>query len=376
MLGHVTSDDLVDMFRFTVANETVNVSITLKPWATTEALACRLIVLDEEGRILHDGPFPSDGAGMTVNIQPAKGTSTSTMVVGVVADGPRSEPSDAPSPDHYELLISQEDSPELPPPTPPEEPPPPPPPPETSTPDTEIPTPQAPDWIVRGMDEGEFLVGPLPVHSAGPLGGILTDLVPLQTLDWVDAALVDFPRVDSPLPGMSGDVEDGGAGEEGHLGKTRRPLIVLEGPGGFPILAAASVVSRPPLDDAKAVACLPELRNSIGQASTTGAVASRTVESREGNRPTRRSSIALTLHLAVLLATGLLFPDFITVRGDREVRRRPRLRVGARGRRDDRALTPRAPSPSPSEEGGPGSSAQCQHPGEPSRPLGEAGGIG
>ena len=112
-------------------------------------------------------------------------------------------------------------------------------------------------------------------------------------------------------------------------------LVVLESSGGFPVLAAASLASRPPLTDAAAVACLPDFLESVGRASTTAVMASRKDESREGDRPTRRSSIALAVHVAALMATGLLLPDFVTLLGDREPRRRRRLPNGSRGRRVD-----------------------------------------
>ena len=45
-------------------------------------------------------------------------------------------------------------------------------------------------------------------------------------------------------------------------------------------------------------ACLPDLRESVGRASAMTGIAARAVDSREGNRRTRRSSIALAVHVA------------------------------------------------------------------------------
>ena len=328
MLGHVSRDDLVDMFRVAIATDTSNVSIMLKPSAPTESPrraahrarrggphpAQRAVPLGRSG---DDREHPTgEGDVAIVPGRRGRGRRTSERAVGCTVSrvitscrSPRRiRPIARPRPPPEETEPPPWNRPSSAPPVA-----------DVTPPITEGSTPPAPDQDVRGMVEGEFLVGPLPVHSAGPLGGILTDSDPLPTLDRIDAALVDFPRVDSLLPGMiRGRGGWGGGRGAGRSREDSASVVVLEGPGGFPVLAAASLASRPPLTDAAAVACLPELLESIGQASTTAAMASRTVESREGNRPTRRSSIALALHVAALMATGLLLPDFITVLGDRE----------------------------------------------------------
>ena len=348
VLGHLSGDDPVDMFRIMIAPETKNVAILLKPVMSTESPRGRLFVFDAEGHLLHNGSLPLDGEELTVNIPPPKGTSPSSLVVGVLDDAPPGDPSDATTGSHYELHIDQElwteppaEPPDgvTPPPDPPPEEPGPPPPPTTPTfmpPETQGSTPPPPVPIAGEIDGGAFLVGPPPVRSAGPLGGILTDSSMLTSEGAVDAALAEFPWDADPTLVIPADLEIGAGGEERVDQEDPASVVLLEGPGGFPVLAAASLAGQRTMTDAAAVACLPELLETVGQASTTAVMASRTTESREDNRPTRRSSIALGLHVAALMAIGLLFPDFITVSGDCEPSRRHRRRRrpdgGSRGR--------------------------------------------
>ena len=345
VFGHVSRDDLVDMFRVAIAPDTSNVSILLKPAAPTDHLSGQLIVLDEEGRILHNGTLPPDGAGMTVNIQPAKGTSQSSLVVGVLADEPSSDPRVPRLPSHYELQISQEESPE--PPTRPRPKrrnlrpiprprnpilPPPPPSPTVTPPDTEGSTPPAPDQDAGEIVQGEFHRRATSRAFRGAAGGHPHRFRPAPDAGSDRRRAGRFLLVRLPVAGNDRGLGGRGGGRgSGRISEESASVVVLEGPGGFPVLAAASLASRPPLTDAAAVACLPDLLESIGRASTTAVMASRKDESREGNRPTRRSSIALAVHVAALMATGLLLPDFITLFGDREPRRRRRrLRDGSR----------------------------------------------
>ena len=238
VFGHVSRDDLIDMFRVAIAPDTSHVWILLKPASPTDYLSGQLIVLDDEGRILHNETLPPDGAELTVNIQPTKGTSQSSLVVGVLADEPPSDPSDASSPSHYELQITQEDS---------HDPPPPPPggtelPPEPArgtdpfhAPPSPIVTPTvhggldppSPDQDAGEIVQGEFLVGPLPVYSAGPLGGILSDSDLLQTVDRVDAALVESSGMTTRRWKYRGMERDEGADEDpvnpGRVGIGGRP---------------------------------------------------------------------------------------------------------------------------------------------------------
>ena len=178
--------------------------------------------------------------------------------------------------------------------------------------------------------------------------------------------------------GLIGDWREWGERATRRYGYAPASVVVLEGPGGFPVLAAASLASRPPLTDVAAVACLPGSPDRSGRATTTAVMGSRADESREGDRPTRRSSIAFALHFAALMATGLLFPDFVTLLGDREPRRRRTPLLNGCGARVDGALALAAQRGSiPRATRGDRAGAECvqvRRPrvstrGEPSRPL-------
>ena len=64
VFGHVSRDDLIDMFRVAIAPDTSHVWILLKPAAPTDYLSGQLIVLDEEGRILHQRDTPLGRSGV------------------------------------------------------------------------------------------------------------------------------------------------------------------------------------------------------------------------------------------------------------------------------------------------------------------------
>src|SRR5690606_16350821 len=117
-------------------------------------------------------------------LPPPRGSTPSSLVVGVVGGESSSDPSSASTPLDYELHISQEEATEPAPPdteptpdTPPEVPLPYTPPisPSYDPPDEQDSTPPVPIRDDVGADQDWLRMEALSLRSAGPLGGILTD---------------------------------------------------------------------------------------------------------------------------------------------------------------------------------------------------------
>ena len=287
VFGHVSGDDLIDMFRIAIAPDTKNVSIVLKP--------CRAdgLPLRAAHRARRGGPHPAQrgappGRGGDDREHPT-GEGDVAIVPGRRGPGRRTFERSVGV--HRLAVITSCKSPRRIRPTPR---------PRPARGDGPIPLPRnrsllrprrrrsgrPPTRRARlrrrrtgtpgGSTRASSSSGLFPCIPRGRWGAYspIPILLPDVGSDRRRAGRILLVRL--PVAG-----DDPGTWRMGGRTRIRADLeesasvVVLEGPGGFPVLAAASLASRPPLTDAAAGACLPELLESIGQASTTAVMASR-----------------------------------------------------------------------------------------------------
>ncbi len=102
--------------------------------------------------------------------------------------------------------------------------------------------PLSPAWTRSLPATGSLAMGPLPLLSAGPYGGVLEqgDLartVEARVATAVDLALIDLPRGKAPSDRAVDDGEPGTV--EWMTSAPYGSVAVVRGPGGFPLLGAS-----------------------------------------------------------------------------------------------------------------------------------------
>jgi hypothetical protein len=171
-------------------------------------------------------------------------------------------------------------------------------------------------------------VGPLPVRSAAPLGGVFASPEPVPPVDRHEGARADLAMFDPARHLDDADfnprqvVPDGEPIPESVGVK----IIALRAPGGLPMLATALIadttnaaradspgMAQPNAETpapAPTVAHFEAVSTSVEQVSSSSS-RTRAESSGRASRRSRRPSVVLGLTLAFALGVSLVLPDLV-----------------------------------------------------------------
>ena len=208
------------------------------------------------------------------------------------------------------------------------------------------PDPGLPSPVTKSDDDGltilaPIAVGPLPVRSAAPLGGVLASPDSFPSVDRHEGARADLAMFDPARALEDPELDPRQVvptnGDEAEIDAVR--ILALRGPGGLPMLAtalitgvtteAAAGAEAPNAEaaaaeanaaNAAAAAPVQVFAPSAGRGSTTTSAAQSESEAQAQARPSkepgsnarrRRASVVPGLTLAFALGLSLVLPDLV-----------------------------------------------------------------